>query len=147
MANDSQRVIIRVCVTDIPGNPQERVYKLGRDFCQQILHRSFNNNLQDACHDAMHFLPNFDSENDVKAWFIYDFNVTKPLSKEEILAVPHAVYHATRQGDIWIFTPRERWIVEARRHWGSTGCLTWWMRPPHQRFPRCSHLSPSLASR
>ncbi|KAH9222681.1 hypothetical protein DL95DRAFT_143274 [Leptodontidium sp. 2 PMI_412] len=125
MANP-RRVIIRVCVTDIPAaNPQERVYRLGRDFCQQILQRSFNNNLQDECHDAMHFLPNFDSENNVKAWFIYDFDVTGPLSKEEVLTIPHEVYHATRKENTWIFTPRERWIVEGRKYcsmytWGGS---------------------------
>ncbi|TAQ88810.1 hypothetical protein B7494_g2867 [Chlorociboria aeruginascens] len=100
MANP-RRVIIRAWVTDIPADPQERVYCLGRDVCQQILYRPFNNNLQDKCHDAMHFLPNFDSENNVKAWFIYDFNVTGPLSKAAVLTIPHEVYQATRKEDTW----------------------------------------------
>ena len=99
--SDPRRVIIRVCVTDIPGNPQERVYRLGRDFCQQILERSFNNNLHDDCHDAMYFLPYFDSENDVKAWFIYVLNVMGPLRKEEVLTILHEVYYATRKEDAW----------------------------------------------
>jgi hypothetical protein len=101
MNKDPLRVIIRVCVTDIPAKPVERVYRLGRDFCQQILHRPFNKNLQDECHDAMHFLPNCDSEKNVKAWFLYDFNVTGPLDKVQVLAIPHEVYHATRQGESW----------------------------------------------
>ncbi|KAH7317361.1 hypothetical protein BKA65DRAFT_557563 [Rhexocercosporidium sp. MPI-PUGE-AT-0058] len=124
MANP-QRVIIRVRVMDIPADVQKRVSRLGRDFCQQILQRPFNNNLQDECHDAMHFLPNFDSENDVKAWFVYDFNVTRPLSKEEVLTIQHNVYHATRREDTWIFTPRQQWNEEAKRYcsmykWGGS---------------------------
>ena len=101
MNNNPLRVIIRVCVTDIPAQPVERVYRLGRDFSQQILRREFNNDLQAECHDAMHFLPRFDSEDAVKAWFMYDFNVTSSLSKEEVRTIPHEVYHATRQGDSW----------------------------------------------
>ncbi|KAH6706279.1 hypothetical protein BKA61DRAFT_697916 [Leptodontidium sp. MPI-SDFR-AT-0119] len=124
MANP-QRVTIRVRVTEIPTNPENRVSRLGRDFCQQILQRPFNNNLQDECHDAMYFLPNFDSENDVKAWFLYDFNVMHPLSKEEVLTIQHEVYHATWKGDTWIFTPRKQWNDEARRYcsmytWGGS---------------------------
>ncbi|TAQ90621.1 hypothetical protein B7494_g1032 [Chlorociboria aeruginascens] len=84
---------------DIPANPQERVYRLDRHFCQQILQRLFNNNLQDECHDAMHFLPNSDSENNVKAWFPYDLDVTGLLSKEEVLTISHDVDHATRTED------------------------------------------------
>ncbi|KAH8719337.1 hypothetical protein GQ44DRAFT_775471 [Phaeosphaeriaceae sp. PMI808] len=101
MNRNPHRVIIRVYVTDIPAKPVEWVYRLGRDFCQQILNRPFNKNLQDECHDAMHFLPNCDSEDNVNAWFLYDFNVTGPLDKGQILAIPHEVYHATRQGESW----------------------------------------------
>ena len=95
------RVIIRVCVTEIPGERENRVYCLGTDVCRQLLNRPLNNNLQDECHDAMHFLPNFDSENDVRAWFIYDFNVTGSLERAQILEIQHKVYHATRQGESW----------------------------------------------
>src|SRR3954451_14304930 len=98
--SDPRRVVVRVWVTDIPGNQQERVYRLGRDFCQQMLQRSFNN-LHDECHNAMHFLPRFDSENDVKAWFLYDLNVMRPLSTEKVLTIPREVYHATRKEDAW----------------------------------------------
>ncbi|KAH6716265.1 hypothetical protein BKA61DRAFT_479327 [Leptodontidium sp. MPI-SDFR-AT-0119] len=118
------RVIIRVCVTEIPGERENRVYRLGTDFCMQHLNRPLNNNLQAECHDAVHFLPNFDSENDVRAWFIYDFNVTGSLERAQILEIQHRVYHSTRQGES-IFTPRERWMVEARKYcsmytWGGS---------------------------
>jgi hypothetical protein len=49
----------------------------------------------------MHFLPNCDSENNVNAWFLYDFNVTGPLDKGQVSPIPHEVYHATRQGESW----------------------------------------------
>lgn len=101
MNNEPLRVIIRTCVTDIPGEPTERVYHLGGHFCQQILRRPLNINLQTTCYDAMHFLPNFDSKNAVRAWFIYDFNVTGPLTREEVCTITHEVYHASRQDNSW----------------------------------------------
>ncbi|KAK0110166.1 hypothetical protein ONS95_002817 [Cadophora gregata] len=136
------RVIIRVCVTDIPGEPEKRVHRLGSDFCEQIISWPFNNDLQDKCHDAMHFLPDFDSENNVRAWILYDFNVVEPLDKGQVLEIQHLVYHATRQGESWyvsqlmagklfvlkddrIFTPRENRIPEGRKYcsmytWGGS---------------------------
>jgi hypothetical protein len=45
MNRNPLRVIIRVCVTDIPAKLAERVYRLGCDFCQQNLNRPFNKNL------------------------------------------------------------------------------------------------------
>jgi hypothetical protein len=86
---------------DIPSGRLARVRCLGSNFCQQILGREMNNDLQAECHDAEHCLPNFDSENDVKAWFLYDFNVTGPLDKTEVLKISHKVYHATRQEGSW----------------------------------------------
>ncbi|KAJ5040350.1 uncharacterized protein L3040_006006 [Drepanopeziza brunnea f. sp. 'multigermtubi'] len=118
------RVIIRACVTDIPGDPHARPHRLGRDFCQQILSRPYADDLQAECHDATHILPNLDAPNEGRAWFMYDFNVVGPLSKQEILAIPHSVYHATRRGDSWVFTPRDSWVPEARKYcamypWGG----------------------------
>jgi hypothetical protein len=95
------RVIIRVCVTDIPGEILERVYHLGCDFSTQILARPPSTIVKAGGYDFMHVLPNFDSSNAVNAWFLYDFNVTGPLDKEEVLTIPHEVYHATRQADSW----------------------------------------------
>jgi hypothetical protein len=48
------RVISRVYITDIPrsSNLQARAYRLGRDFCSQMLQQPFNNNLQDEYHDS-----------------------------------------------------------------------------------------------
>lgn len=75
--------------------------RLAQDFSEQVRNRPFNNNRQAECHDSEHILPRFDSDNAVKAWFIIDFNVKCSLSKEEVLALPHEVYLASRQGDSW----------------------------------------------
>jgi hypothetical protein len=53
----------------------------------------------------MHFLPGFDSaiQNDeiISRYFIYDFNVTGRLDKEELLGIEHRFYLAIRIGDSW----------------------------------------------
>lgn len=95
------RVVIRVRVMDIPSGRLSRVRCLGSNFCQQILGREMNNDLGAECHDAEHVLPNFDSEHDIRAWFLYDFNVSGLLDKTEVLEIPHKVYHATRLEDAW----------------------------------------------
>jgi hypothetical protein len=101
MDNDPLRVIIRVRVTDIPGIPVERVFRLGNDFCLKILGRPIRIKVQAGGFDAMHFLPNFDSSNPVNAWFLYDFNVRGPLDRTEVLTIRHEVYLATRQAESW----------------------------------------------
>lgn len=95
------RVVIRVRVQDIPSDRYRRVRCLGNIFCEQVLGREMNHALEAECHDADHYLPSCDSANDVKAWFIYDFNVTGPLDKAELMKIPHRVYLATRQEDSW----------------------------------------------
>jgi hypothetical protein len=83
--------------------------------------------------DYVHVLPNFDSKNDVKAWFLYDFNITGPLDKNQILAIPHetkgflvSLKTGTSVLLIFnrIFTPRAKWIDSAKKYcsmysWGS----------------------------
>ncbi|KAG4439251.1 hypothetical protein IFR05_005289 [Cadophora sp. M221] len=98
-----------------------RVTRLAQDFSEQVRHRPFDNNLNAECHDSEHLLPNFDSENAVRAWFLINFNVKGPLSKEEVLALPHEVYHASRQQDAWVFIPRETWIDSARKYCSIAG--------------------------
>ncbi|TAQ89993.1 hypothetical protein B7494_g1667 [Chlorociboria aeruginascens] len=79
MTDDPLRVIIRACVTDIPGNKFARSTRLAQDFSEQVRKRPFNNNLKAECHDSEHILPRFDSDDAVRAWFIIDFNVTRSL--------------------------------------------------------------------
>lgn len=99
--NGSARVVLYVCVTDLPGCPQDRHNFLGRLFCDQILKRGFNNTIQRLSYDYMHMPPNFDTDKPVRKWFICDLNVNCPLSKKEVLSLPHAVYYVSRQTDKW----------------------------------------------
>ncbi|KAH9208897.1 hypothetical protein DL95DRAFT_372767 [Leptodontidium sp. 2 PMI_412] len=122
MDSNPLRVIIRVRVMDIPSEPEARVRYLGNSFCQQILGRQMNHDSKAECHDAEHCLPNFDSKHDVKAWFLYDFNVTRSFDKEEVTRIPHKVYLATRQSDSWIFTSRDMWVESAKK---SCATYTW----------------------
>ncbi|KAI9785816.1 MAG: hypothetical protein M1816_008208 [Peltula sp. TS41687] len=113
------RIIIRACVTDVPGDPQARFQTLGNLFCEQFLRRPFNPQLQVDSYDHMYIPPGFDSDQSLRRWFIYDFNVTGMLSSEELLVIPHMVFQASRQDDKWIFIPRERWIEEAKKRCSS----------------------------
>jgi hypothetical protein len=40
------RVVIHVCVTDIPGHRLARSHRLGRDFCLQVLGRQLQERKQ-----------------------------------------------------------------------------------------------------
>jgi hypothetical protein len=95
------RVIIRVRVMDIPTEQNARVRCLGNSFCQQVLGRQMNLDFKAECYDAEHYLPNFDSSQDVKAWFLYNFNVTNTLDKAEVMKISHKVYLATRSEESW----------------------------------------------
>jgi hypothetical protein len=95
------RAVIRVCVTDIPGDRLARSHHLGRDFCSQVLGRKLTERHEGGI-DFVHVLPNFDSKNPVNAWFLFDFNATEQIDKSQIsTTIPHKVYHATRKNDSW----------------------------------------------
>ena len=101
MDNNPLRAVIRVCVTDIPGDPLARSHRLGRDFCSQVLGRDLKER-HTGGFDFVHILPNFDSANPVNAWFLFDFDAEKHVDMLQISAsIPHKVYHATRQNDSW----------------------------------------------
>ena len=97
----SERVILHVCVTDLPGLPQNRHNFLGTLFCEQVLNRRFNNQLQVSKYDYMHLPPNFDTDQPVRRWFVCDLNVKGRLSKDDVLSLPHRVYNVSRQDDKW----------------------------------------------
>lgn len=101
MNSHPTRIAVYACVTDIDGCPQRRHVKLGEAFCRDILNRAFNATLHPAGYDHIHIPPDFDSSNPLKRWFILDLDVTQPLSKEDVLQLPHQVYLASHQGDKW----------------------------------------------
>ncbi len=96
------RVVIRVRVTDIPGEPLRRYKTLGDIFCNQNLHRPLNAQPHPSGYDGLVILDGFDSEKPVNKWFIYDLNVKSALSRQELLtAVPHQVFLASRESGTW----------------------------------------------
>lgn len=96
------RVIIRVCVTDIPGNPLARFLTLGDIFCKQYFHRPLNSIPNTKVYDGMVILDGFDSGKPVNRWFIYDINVKGPRSRQELVAeVPHRVFLARNDKGTW----------------------------------------------
>lgn len=101
ISNKETRVIIRVCVTDLPGDPRRRHTTLGELFSDRVLHRPIQQVPSANGYDGIVIPPKFDSDKPVRVWFIYDLNVKDEKTKDEILDIPHYVYLATRNGDIW----------------------------------------------
>jgi hypothetical protein len=91
-------------VTDIEGAPEERVKVFGQIFASRILGRPFNPRQQDTPHDELHFLPGCDSRKPTKGYFIYDFNFTKDLTKDELQNIRHYVYYAHLNNGEWYAT-------------------------------------------
>ncbi|KIW05860.1 uncharacterized protein PV09_03063 [Verruconis gallopava] len=121
---DSHRVVLQVCVTDLPGSPQNRHNVLGNAFCKQILKRDFNSQIQAPSYDFMHIPPNFDTEKPVRRWFICDLNVNRRLNKEQVLELPHSVYSVSRRNNEWNFIPRNHYVEKAKEYcatyyWGG----------------------------
>jgi hypothetical protein len=95
------RVIIRVCVTDLPGDPHRRHTTLGELFSESILHRPIQQQITATGYDGIVIPPGFSSEKPVNKWFIYDLNVQSTKTRDEMLRVPHKVYLASRREDDW----------------------------------------------
>ncbi len=95
------RVFIRACVTDIPGEMSRRPNTLGQIFCSEVLHRDFNKDIKLSGFDSVHIPPGFESLQPIKRWFVCDLNVVSELGKEELLAIPHLVYHASLINGRW----------------------------------------------
>jgi len=95
------RVIIRACVTDIPSEMSWRPNTLRQIFCSEVLHRDFNKDIKLSGYDSMHISPGFESLQPIKQWFVCDLNVVSELGKEELLVIPHLVYHASWINGRW----------------------------------------------
>ena len=93
----SIRVIMWVCVTDIPDDPQRRHNTLGDAFCREVLDRDFNKQLQASGYDHVHIPADFDSDLSLKRWFIFDLNVKEELNEKDVLQIPHLVYLASHK--------------------------------------------------
>lgn len=101
LGNKQGRAIIRICVTNIPGEICRRPNTLGQIFCTNVLGRNFEHNVELPAYDMVHIPPGFDSEKDVKRWFVCDLNVQCELEREDVEKLPHAVYQASYIDDKW----------------------------------------------
>jgi hypothetical protein len=99
--DEEMRVIIRVRVTDIPGDMCRRHTTLGEMFSEKVLFRPIKQNITPDGYDGIVLLPGFDSPNPVKAWFVYDLNVKGKKTQEELLMTTHKVFLASKQGEDW----------------------------------------------
>ncbi|KAL2869444.1 uncharacterized protein BJX67DRAFT_379000 [Aspergillus lucknowensis] len=126
------RIVIYVCVADIPGNPQRRHITLGDAVCRDLLNRRFHATLHPAVYDHVHVPADFDSALPLKRWFIIDLNVRETLSYSDVTRIPHPVYLASRRGDEWMFIRRDKWTEKAKTRAAS--------------FPWGGHLEQKLVS-
>ena len=126
-----RRVMVYAHVTDIAGDPQRRHNVLGKLFCKQILGRDFHVDLQPSCYDHVHIPADFDSDQPLKRWFIFDLGVKQQLTAEAVAQIPHSVYMASYQnGELYgdksfyfrkstlmsfprIFIRRDNWVDSA----------------------------------
>jgi len=90
----SARICLLAKVTNIPGDPLRRARTIGEEFCNQVLRRPFNHEV-----DFDHIPPKFDSSDSVSAWFVYDINVACRLSSDQMDQIPHYVFLASFQQD------------------------------------------------
>lgn len=97
------RVVILAHVLDIPGEPLARPFTLGNDISQQLFGRPLRRIPEgDSLEfDAVHCPPRFDSDKDVKEYFMFDFGVVSKIDRESLESVHHQLYLAHRSGDTW----------------------------------------------
>ncbi|PLN81862.1 hypothetical protein BDW42DRAFT_185165 [Aspergillus taichungensis] len=113
MSHPPARVVVYAHVTDIAGDPQRRHNSLGELFCKQILGRDFHAELQPSSYDHVHIPADFDSDQPLKRWFIFDLGVKQQLTAEAVAQIPHAVYMASCQNGELIFIRRDNWVDSA----------------------------------
>jgi hypothetical protein len=98
----SALVITRTCPADLPGHPRDRENAVASLFCKQVLKREFNRKLQVCKYDFSHTTPELDTtEPTVRRWFICDLNVTRELTRDEVLSLHHEVYSISLQNCNW----------------------------------------------
>lgn len=112
--NDTpKRILISAGVQQIPGQPGGRPWKMWELFCEQQLHReartTANQTQEDLGVDEVHVLPNHDSPNDVKAYFLTDVGVKKEAKEIDVRSVPFEVYRAAYD------TTKQQWYVSRLR--------------------------------
>ena len=112
--NDApRRILISAGVQQIPGEPGGRPWKMWELFCEHQLHReartTAHQSQQDLGVDEVHVLPNHDSPNDVKAYFLTDVGVKEGAEDIDVASVPFEVYRAAYD------TNKQEWYVSELR--------------------------------
>lgn len=112
------RIVVYVCVSDIPGHPQCRHIALGEAVCRDILGRKFHSIPRPAFYDHVHIPADFDSSLPINRWFIFDLNVREALSPNDVKRIAHQVYFASRQGNEWcinwVLSEPKTWLINSR---------------------------------
>lgn len=108
-----KRVLISAAVQQIPGEPGARPWTMWELFCTHELHRNVRTastpSQPELGVDAIHVLPNFDSSNDVKAYFLTDVGVKEGDDQPDVASIPFEVYRAAYD------TTNKRWYVAQSR--------------------------------
>lgn len=104
-----RREPINAGVQQIPGEPGARPWKIWELFCNHQLHREArmtpHQSQIDLGVDEVHVLPNYDSPNDIKAYFLTDVGVEEGADKIDLASIPFEVYRATYDNT------RQQWYV------------------------------------
>lgn len=95
------RIIIHARVTDIPGELGRRYLTLIELFAKKLMDRPFQRQITPDGYDGSTIPPDFDSDQPIKRWFIYDLNVKGPKTREELVATTHKVYLACKRDEDW----------------------------------------------
>lgn len=98
--DQKRRVIVRAHVLQIPGDEYARHFTLGHKISQYIFQRDLRRYDSDVF-DAVHCLPGFDSKEDVKSWFLYDFGVSAGVDDAVLEQIPTEMYLAHVEGSTW----------------------------------------------
>lgn len=93
------RVCIQIALQSIPGEVLRRPFTLGEIFCQVQLKREFDPIGDGSCYDDLHIPQGFDSEKDVKRWFIYDLGVQGKVDSSDYYKIAHECYRGCQLED------------------------------------------------
>jgi hypothetical protein len=108
-----KRILISAAVQQIPGAPGARPWTIWELFCTHVLDRDVRTESAQSQPelgvDAVHVLPNFDSANDVRAYFLTDVGVKEGADQPVMSSITFEVYRAAYD------TTNERWYVPRDR--------------------------------
>ena len=112
-----RRVLINASVQQISGEPGARPWKIWELFCNHQLRRDARTTPHqsdpDLGVDEVHVLPNYDSPNNIKAYFLTDVGVKGGADEIDVAPIPFEVYRAAYD------TARQQWYGSRKMSHGS----------------------------